>query len=71
MKFVLWVLALLFLGIGIFRLIRPEEFADDAGSYHRDIVDVKPFKDKIQFERFGGIMCIALSILFILISFVY
>lgn len=64
-----WIGGLLFIGLGIFRLVHPEEFADD-DTYRRFIIDFKPFKNNIQFERFGGILHVFLGVLLIFLSFI-
>ncbi len=69
MDTVYWLFAIFLIGMGIFRIVRPEEFSDD-NTYHRYLIDFKPFKDNIQFERFGGILFIILGAVLIFATFI-
>ena len=70
MDIVYWLTGLLLIGIGIFRLVHPEEFADDE-TYRQFIIDFKPFKNNIQFERFGGILHIFIGVILIILAIIF
>ena len=63
-----WIAAIAFIGMGIFRLVHPEGFNDEH-SYRPFNIDFKPFKDEVQFERFGGIIHIVLGAILIVATF--
>lgn len=69
MDIVCWLVGLFLIGWGIFRLVHPEEFSDDE-TYRRFLIDFKPFKNNIQFERFGGILHILLGAILIFLTII-